>query len=77
MNKKIICLLLFFVGVLNYAETTNKYPLIFVHGIAAGFEKLLGDIQIEERTLADWPDFGAENKTAFIAPTYWYFTHIV
>lgn len=34
--------------------------------IAAGFEKLLGDIQIEERTLADWPDFGAENKTAFI-----------
>ncbi|WGO87667.1 bifunctional 23S rRNA (guanine(2069)-N(7))-methyltransferase RlmK/23S rRNA (guanine(2445)-N(2))-methyltransferase RlmL [Acinetobacter pittii] len=34
--------------------------------IAAGFEKVLGQIQIEERTLADWPDFSAEGKTAFI-----------
>ncbi len=34
--------------------------------IAAGFENLLGQIQIEERTLADWPDFSAEGKTAFI-----------
>ncbi|ENX48206.1 ribosomal RNA large subunit methyltransferase L [Acinetobacter sp. NIPH 542] len=34
--------------------------------IAAGFENLLGQIQIEERTLADWPDFAAEGKTAFI-----------
>lgn len=34
--------------------------------IAAGFEDLLGQIQIEERTLADWPDFASEGKTAFI-----------
>lgn len=34
--------------------------------IAAGFENLLGQIQIEERTLADWPDFATEGKTAFI-----------
>ncbi|MFW1886586.1 23S rRNA (guanine(2445)-N(2))/(guanine(2069)-N(7))-methyltransferase, partial [Acinetobacter nosocomialis] len=34
--------------------------------IAAGFEKLLSQIQIEERTLADWPDFADEKKTAFI-----------
>lgn len=34
--------------------------------IAAGFEDVLGQIQIEERTLADWPDFAAEGKTAFI-----------
>lgn len=34
--------------------------------IAAGFENVLGQIQIEERTLADWPDFAAEGKTAFI-----------
>ncbi len=34
--------------------------------IAAGFENILGQIQIEERTLADWPDFAAEGKTAFI-----------
>lgn len=34
--------------------------------IAAGFEKVLGQIQIEERTLADWPDFSTEGKTAFI-----------
>ncbi|WP_110975261.1 bifunctional 23S rRNA (guanine(2069)-N(7))-methyltransferase RlmK/23S rRNA (guanine(2445)-N(2))-methyltransferase RlmL [Acinetobacter sp. WCHAc060042] len=34
--------------------------------IAAGFERLLDHIQIEERTLADWPNFEAEGKTAFI-----------
>ncbi|HQZ60304.1 MAG TPA: THUMP domain-containing protein, partial [Acinetobacter sp.] len=34
--------------------------------IAAGFEKLLEFIQIEERTLADWDDFHAEGKKAFI-----------
>lgn len=34
--------------------------------IAAGFEKLLDRIQIEERTLADWPDFNAEGKKALI-----------
>lgn len=34
--------------------------------IAAGFETLLGHIHIEERTLADWPDFQADGKTAFI-----------
>lgn len=34
--------------------------------IAAGFEELMPHIQIEERTLADWPDFQAETKTAFI-----------
>ncbi|MFW2159943.1 bifunctional 23S rRNA (guanine(2069)-N(7))-methyltransferase RlmK/23S rRNA (guanine(2445)-N(2))-methyltransferase RlmL [Acinetobacter beijerinckii] len=34
--------------------------------IAAGFEKLLNHIQIEERTLADWEDFEAEGKKAFI-----------
>lgn len=34
--------------------------------VAAGFEQLLDQIQIEERTLADWPAFDAENKTAFI-----------
>ena len=34
--------------------------------IAAGFESLLDQIQIEERTLADWPDFQAEGKKAFI-----------
>lgn len=35
--------------------------------IAAGFESLIEDIQIEERVLGDWCDFGlTENKTAFI-----------
>jgi 23S rRNA (guanine2445-N2)-methyltransferase / 23S rRNA (guanine2069-N7)-methyltransferase len=34
--------------------------------IAAGFESLLEQIQIEERTLSDWPDFEVGNKTAFI-----------
>jgi len=34
--------------------------------IAAGFESLLDQIQIEERTLADWPDFQSEDKKAFI-----------
>ncbi|MFM2333714.1 MAG: hypothetical protein RIQ74_2561, partial [Pseudomonadota bacterium] len=34
--------------------------------IAAGFEKILDQIQIEERTLADWDDFHAEGKKAFI-----------
>ena len=34
--------------------------------IAAGFEALLDRIQIEERTLADWPDFATLNKKAFI-----------
>lgn len=34
--------------------------------MAAGFEKLLNRIQIEERTLADWPDFNAEGKKALI-----------
>lgn len=34
--------------------------------IAAGFEKLLEHIQIEERTLADWPDFQASGKKAFV-----------
>ncbi len=34
--------------------------------MAAGFEKLLDRIQIEERTLADWPDFNAEGKKALI-----------
>ncbi len=34
--------------------------------IAAGFESLLDQIQIEERTLADWPDFKAEAKRAFV-----------
>ncbi|MGB5886367.1 MAG: bifunctional 23S rRNA (guanine(2069)-N(7))-methyltransferase RlmK/23S rRNA (guanine(2445)-N(2))-methyltransferase RlmL [Acinetobacter venetianus] len=34
--------------------------------IAAGFEKLLDQIQIEERTLADWDDFHADGKKAFI-----------
>ncbi|MEG1092878.1 MAG: bifunctional 23S rRNA (guanine(2069)-N(7))-methyltransferase RlmK/23S rRNA (guanine(2445)-N(2))-methyltransferase RlmL, partial [Acinetobacter sp.] len=34
--------------------------------MAAGFERLLDHIQIEERTLADWPNFEAEGKTAFI-----------
>lgn len=34
--------------------------------IAAGFESLLDHIQIEERTLSDWPDFQAEGKTAFV-----------
>lgn len=34
--------------------------------IAAGFEKVLNRIKIEERTLADWPDFQLENKTAFV-----------
>ncbi len=34
--------------------------------IAAGFERVLDQIQIEERTLADWPNFEAEGKTAFI-----------
>ncbi|MGY6624129.1 bifunctional 23S rRNA (guanine(2069)-N(7))-methyltransferase RlmK/23S rRNA (guanine(2445)-N(2))-methyltransferase RlmL [Acinetobacter johnsonii] len=34
--------------------------------IAAGFERVLDQIQIEERTLADWPNFEVEGKTAFI-----------
>jgi len=34
--------------------------------IAAGFESLLDHIKIEERTLADWPDFAAMGKKAFI-----------
>ena len=34
--------------------------------IAAGFESLLDQIQIEERTLSDWPDFELGNQTAFI-----------
>ena len=34
--------------------------------IAAGFESVLDQIKIEERTLADWPDFQAEGKTAVI-----------
>lgn len=34
--------------------------------IAAGFESVLDQIKIEERTLADWPDFHAEGKSAFI-----------
>jgi 23S rRNA (guanine2445-N2)-methyltransferase / 23S rRNA (guanine2069-N7)-methyltransferase len=34
--------------------------------IAAGFEKILDQIQIEERTLADWDDFHAEGKKAFV-----------
>ena len=34
--------------------------------IAAGFERVLDQIQIEERTLADWPNFEAEGKIAFI-----------
>ncbi|TCM60678.1 23S rRNA (guanine2445-N2)-methyltransferase / 23S rRNA (guanine2069-N7)-methyltransferase [Acinetobacter calcoaceticus] len=34
--------------------------------IAAGFERLLDQIQIEERTLADWPAFENEAKKAFI-----------
>ena len=34
--------------------------------IAAGFEAILDQIKIEERTLADWPDFQAEGKTSFI-----------
>ena len=34
--------------------------------IAAGFESILEQIQIEERTLADWDDFHAEGKKAFI-----------
>lgn len=33
---------------------------------AAGFEKQLEQIQVEERTLADWPEFDAAEKTAFI-----------
>ncbi|MDQ8934698.1 bifunctional 23S rRNA (guanine(2069)-N(7))-methyltransferase RlmK/23S rRNA (guanine(2445)-N(2))-methyltransferase RlmL [Acinetobacter rudis] len=34
--------------------------------IAAGFESVLDHIKIEERTLADWPDFHTENKTAVL-----------
>ncbi|MCU4412840.1 bifunctional 23S rRNA (guanine(2069)-N(7))-methyltransferase RlmK/23S rRNA (guanine(2445)-N(2))-methyltransferase RlmL [Acinetobacter sp. WU_MDCI_Axc73] len=34
--------------------------------IAAGFEKLLDQIQIEERPLADWPYFNIENQKAFV-----------
>lgn len=34
--------------------------------IAAGFEDLLDQIQVEERTLADWPAFENENKKAFV-----------
>ena len=35
--------------------------------IAAGFEAILDQIQIEERVLGDWCDFGlSENQTAFI-----------
>ena len=34
--------------------------------IAAGFEKLLDQIQIEERTLADWPSFENIYNTAFV-----------
>lgn len=34
--------------------------------IAAGFESILDQIQIEERTLADWPNFQAEAKTAVV-----------
>ena len=34
--------------------------------IAAGFESLLDHIKIEERTLADWPDFAAMCKKASI-----------
>ena len=34
--------------------------------IAAGFESILDQIQIEERTLADWPNFENEGKTSFI-----------
>ncbi|RYY79029.1 MAG: bifunctional 23S rRNA (guanine(2069)-N(7))-methyltransferase RlmK/23S rRNA (guanine(2445)-N(2))-methyltransferase RlmL [Moraxellaceae bacterium] len=34
--------------------------------LAAGFEDLLPHIKIEERVLADWPDFHLENKKAFI-----------
>ncbi len=34
--------------------------------IAAGFESVLDQIKIEERTLADWPAFENENKSAFI-----------
>lgn len=34
--------------------------------MAAGFESLLDVIKIEERTLADWPDFAATGKKAFI-----------
>lgn len=34
--------------------------------IAAGFEDLLAHIKIEERVLADWPDFQLEGKKAFI-----------
>ena len=34
--------------------------------IAAGFENLLPHIKIEERVLADWPDFQLQNRKAFI-----------
>ena len=34
--------------------------------IAAGFENLLDQIQIEERTLADWPDFQNDAKNAMV-----------
>ncbi|WP_163123815.1 bifunctional 23S rRNA (guanine(2069)-N(7))-methyltransferase RlmK/23S rRNA (guanine(2445)-N(2))-methyltransferase RlmL [Acinetobacter portensis] len=34
--------------------------------IAAGFESILDQIRIEERTLADWPNFENEGKTSFI-----------
>ncbi|WP_130802807.1 bifunctional 23S rRNA (guanine(2069)-N(7))-methyltransferase RlmK/23S rRNA (guanine(2445)-N(2))-methyltransferase RlmL [Acinetobacter ihumii] len=34
--------------------------------IAAGFEKLLDQIQIEERPLADWPSFENSYSTAFV-----------
>lgn len=34
--------------------------------IAAGFESLLDQIQIEERTLADWPDFKTEGKKSLV-----------
>lgn len=34
--------------------------------IAAGFENQLDLIQMEERTLSDWPDFELGNQTAFI-----------
>ncbi len=34
--------------------------------IAAGFEGLIDQIQLEERTLADWPDFEVEAKKALV-----------
>lgn len=34
--------------------------------IAAGFEALLDQLQVEERTLADWPDFGEAAQHALV-----------